>query len=285
MYTRIPGDCKGAGNTSDVTHLDDRRFGDHVDERYPGFNLVCSDHAQREPEWEREFHAYEAAFRADPSKDPLPALTLLRLPNDHTWGTTPKRAIPESYFADNDLALGRLVEAVSKSPFWPNTAILVTEDDAQNGPDHVDAHRTLGYVISPYTQTGRVDHTHYDTAGMVATVENLLGMPPMTIADQRATRMWKGFSPTPNLRPYDAIMPAVIPYGAGARPSTPTTRRSPRPRRAGTSRSRTRRRRSRSTRRSGSPSAGAARSCRRRATTTSSARSRPTRAVELASPR
>ena len=218
MYTRIPGDCKGGGNTSDVTHLDDRRFGDHVDERYPGFNLLCSDHAQREPEWEREFHAYEAAFRADPSKDPLPALTLLRLPNDHTWGTTPKRAIPESYFADNDLALGRLVEAVSKSPFWPNTAILVTEDDAQNGPDHVDAHRTLGYVISPYTQTGRVDHTHYDTAGMVATVENLLGMPPMTIADQRATRMWKGFSPTPNLHPYDAIRPAVIPYGAEGAP-------------------------------------------------------------------
>ncbi|MEO8687658.1 MAG: bifunctional YncE family protein/alkaline phosphatase family protein [Solirubrobacteraceae bacterium] len=218
MYTRIPGDCKGAGNTSDVTHLDDRRFGDHVDERYPGFNLLCSDHADREPEWAREFSAYEAQFRADPSKDPLPALTLLRLPNDHTWGTTPKRAIPESYFADNDLALGRLVDRVSKSPFWPNTAILVTEDDAQNGPDHVDAHRTLAYVISPYTQAGRVDHTHYDTAGMVATVENLLGMPPMTIVDQRATRMWKGFSRTPNFRPYDARMPAVIPFGAEGAP-------------------------------------------------------------------
>jgi YVTN family beta-propeller protein len=218
MYTRIPGDCKGSGNTSDVTHLDDRRFGDHVDERYPGFNLECSDHADREPEWEREFSASEAQFRADPSKDPLPALTLLRLPNDHTWGTTPKRAIPESYFADNDLALGRLVEKVSKSPFWPNTAILVTEDDAQNGPDHVDAHRTLAYVISPYTQTGRVDHTHYDTAGMVATVENLLSMPPMTIVDQRATRMWKGFSRKPNFRPYDARMPAVIPYGAEGAP-------------------------------------------------------------------
>ena len=73
-------------------------------------------------------------------------------------------------------------------------------------------------MISPYTQTGRVDHTHYDTAGMVATVENLLGMPPMTIADQRATRMWNGFSPTPNLRPYDAIRPAVIPYGAVGAP-------------------------------------------------------------------
>jgi YVTN family beta-propeller protein len=218
MFTRLPGDCTGSGNTSDVTHLDDTRFGDHVDERFPGFNLACSDHAQRLPEWEREFKASEAQFRADPSKDPLPALTLLRLPNDHTWGTTPKRATPESYMADNDLALGRLVETVSKSPFWPNTAILVTEDDAQNGPDHVDAHRTLAYVISPYTQTARVDHTHYDTAGMVATVEGLLGMPPMTIVDQRATRMWKGFARKPNFRPYDAIMPSVVPWGAEGAP-------------------------------------------------------------------
>jgi YVTN family beta-propeller protein len=214
MFTRVAGgDCTGASNTSDVTHLDDRRFGDHVDERYPGFDLVCSDHVHREPEWESEFRAAEGAFRADPSKDPLPALTIMRLPSDHTWGTVPNRAIPESYMADNDLALGRLVDVVSKSPFWRNTAIMVTEDDAQNGPDHVDAHRTLGYVISPYTQTGRVDHTHYDTAGMVATIENLLGMPPMAISDQRAPRMWKGFSRTPNLRPYDAITPSVIPYG------------------------------------------------------------------------
>jgi YVTN family beta-propeller protein len=221
MYTRLPGDCTGAGNTSDVTHLDDRRFGDHVNERFAGFNMRCSDHAQRLPEWERDFRAYEAAYRADPSKDPLPALSILRLPNDHTWGTAPGKAIPESYMADNDLALGRLVETVSKSAFWPNTAIMVTEDDAQNGPDHVDAHRTLSYVISPYSQAAKVDSTHYDTAGMLATLEDLLGMPPMTIVDQRATRMWKGFSRKPNLRPYDAIMPKVIPFGAEGAPVNP----------------------------------------------------------------
>ena len=186
FYTKIPGICRGGGNTSDVTHLDDRRFGDHVDELYPGFNLECSDHADRFPEWAREFREYESAYRADPAKDPLPALSILRLPNDHTFGTVPNKAIPESYFADNDLALGRLVETVSKSPFWPNTAILVTEDDAQNGPDHVDAHRTLAYVISPYTQTGRIDHTHYDTAGMVATVESLLE--PAADDDRRPAR-------------------------------------------------------------------------------------------------
>ena len=202
MYTRIPGDCRrrrqhvrrsptsttAASATTSTSAT-------------PASTCDCSDHAAREPEWAREFAAYEAQFRADPSKDPLPALTILRLPNDHTYGTRPGKAIPESYFADNDLALGRIVEKVSKSPFWPNTAILVTEDDAQNGPDHVDAHRTLAYVISPYTQTARVDHTHYDTAAMVATLEDLLGMPPMTIVDQRATRMWKGFSRKPELPP------------------------------------------------------------------------------------
>ena len=218
MYTRLPGDCTGAGNTSDVTHLDDRRFGDNNNERFPGFNMRCSDHAQRLPAWQRDFDAYEAAYRADPSKDPLPALSILRLPNDHTWGTTPGKAIPESYMADNDLALGRLVERVSKSPFWPSTAIMVTEDDAQNGPDHVDAHRTLAYVISPYTQTPKVDHTHYDTAAMVATLEDLLGLPPMTIVDQRATRMWKGFVRKPDFRPYDAITPKVVPFGAAGAP-------------------------------------------------------------------
>ena len=213
MYTAIPAQCHWSGNSSQVTHLDDSRFGDHVDERYPGFNLQCSDHRDREPEWEREFNQYVAAYRADPAHDPLPAFTILRLPNDHTWGTTPGKGIPEAYFADNDLALGRLVQAVSHSPFWPNTAILVTEDDAQNGPDHVDAHRTLGYVISPYTQTARVDHTHYDTSSMVATVESLLNLPPMTITDQRATRMWKGFTRKPDFRPYDALTPSVTPVG------------------------------------------------------------------------
>jgi hypothetical protein len=111
-----------------------------------------------------------------------------------------------------------MVETVSKSPFWPNTAILVTEDDAQNGPDHVDAHRTLAYAISPYSQTARVDSTHYDTASMVATVEALLGLPPMTIVDQRATRMWKGFGRKPDFRPYEARMPKVIPFGAEGAP-------------------------------------------------------------------
>jgi YVTN family beta-propeller protein len=223
MYTTIPGDCKGAGNVSSTTHLDDSRFGDHVNEYFAGFNMGCSDHAERLPEWEREFRAYEQLYAQDRRHDPMPRLTLLRLPNDHTNGTTAGRAIPQAYMADNDLALGRLVDVVSHSRFWKSTAIFVTEDDAQNGPDHIDAHRTLAYVISPYTQSGAVDSTQYDTASMVATMEDLLRLPPMAIGDQRAIRMWKGFTREPNLTPYDARMPSVVPFGMpGAQRNAPT---------------------------------------------------------------
>ena len=90
----------------------------------------------------------------------MPQMTILRLPNDHTYGTKAGKPTPVAMVADNDLALGAVVEAVSKSKFWKETAIFVVEDDAQNGSDHVDAHRTVALVISPYTQSGKVDSTH-----------------------------------------------------------------------------------------------------------------------------
>jgi phospholipase C len=199
-------DCTGgAGNVSQTTHLQ-ARFGDHVDTRYPGYSTACSDHVQREPEWEREFRGFEATGR-------LPALSIVRLGNDHTNGTRAGSATPQSYMADNDLALGRLVDAVSHSRYWKDTAILVTEDDAQNGPDHVDAHRTVALLVSAYTQAGKVDSTHYDTASMVATVESLLGLPPMSITDARANRMWGAFTSKANTRPYEAIAPKIVPFG------------------------------------------------------------------------
>jgi YVTN family beta-propeller protein len=212
-YTPIPGECDGPGNASHTTHLD-ARFGDHVDVRYDGYNLACSDHASREPEWEREFREFER-------NGDLPELELVRLPNDHTRGTVAGAATPQSYVADNDLALGRIVDAVSHSRYWKSTAILVTEDDAQNGPDHVDAHRTLALVVSPYTQAGKVDSTHYDTASMVATIEDLVGMPPMSITDARASRMWGAFVDKPSLRPYEAIKPEVVPFGDPGAPINP----------------------------------------------------------------
>src|SRR5208282_4606420 len=96
---------------------------------------------------------------------------ILRLPNDHTHGATHGWRTPTAYLAENDLALGQIVEAVSHSRFWPQTAIFVLEDDAQNGPDHVDAHRSPAFVISPYTKRGVVDSTMYSTSGMLRTIE------------------------------------------------------------------------------------------------------------------
>jgi hypothetical protein len=151
----------------------------------------------------------------------MPRLQIVRLPNDHTNGTGAGRGTPQSYMADNDVAIGRLVDVVSHSKFWKDTAILMTEDDAQNGPDHVDAHRTLALVVSPYTQQGKVDSTHYDTASMVATMEDLLGMPPMTVTDSRASRMWGAFGKRPNDRPYTMIQPTVIPFGDPGAPVNP----------------------------------------------------------------
>ena len=110
--------------------------------QFPGWNLDCSDHAVREPEWEREFREFER-------NGTLPGLEIVYFPNDHTQGTTAGSATPQSYMADNDLALGRLVDAVSHSPYWQSTAIFVVEDDAQDGPDHVDAHRSTGAGDQP----------------------------------------------------------------------------------------------------------------------------------------
>src|SRR5947209_8580078 len=103
--------------------------------------------------------------------------------------------------ADNDLALGRVVEAISKSKFWKETAIFVVEDDAQNGSDHVDAHRTVALVISPYTQHGKVDKAMYSTSSMLRTMELILGLKPMSQFDAAARPMYNAFQSTPNLGP------------------------------------------------------------------------------------
>jgi DNA-binding beta-propeller fold protein YncE len=137
----------------------------------------------------------------------LPQLEILRLPNDHTKGTAPGSLSPQSYVAQNDLAVGKLVDAVSHSPYWKDTAIFITEDDAQDGPDHVDAHRTESLVISPYTQKGTVDSTFYDTASMLKTIELILGMKPLTQYDAAATPMLNTFTTHPNFKPYVVVGP------------------------------------------------------------------------------
>ena len=132
----------------------------------------------------------------------MPRLQIVRLPNDHTSGTASGKATPTACVADNDLAFGRVVEGLSQSKFWAHTAIFVVEDDAQNGPDHVDAHRTIAYVISPYIKRHTVDSTLYSTASMLRTMELILGMKPMSQFDALAQPMVACFTATPDTTPY-----------------------------------------------------------------------------------
>jgi hypothetical protein len=133
----------------------------------------------------------------------MPRLLILRLGNDHTVGTKKGGRTPRAMVAENDVALGRLVEAISHSPFWKETAIFVIEDDAQNGSDHVDAHRTLGFVVSPYTRRkGFVDSTMYSTVSMLRTMELILGLPPLSQHDASATPMANAFADAPDPTPF-----------------------------------------------------------------------------------
>ncbi|TFH46785.1 MAG: hypothetical protein E4G92_06000, partial [Bacteroidia bacterium] len=137
--------------------------------------------------------------------DDFPNFIIMLLPNDHTSGTTPGMPTPRASVADNDLALGQIVEAISESRFWKETCILVTEDDPQAGLDHVDGHRTVGMVISPYTKRGEVISTYYSQINMVRTIEDILGLPPMNQLDLSAEAMVDCFTGTPDFRPYKAL--------------------------------------------------------------------------------
>ena len=156
-----------------------------------------------------EFDAYEKNFdAADPEKR-LPNYIVMSLGEDHTQGTTPGAPTPVACVANNDWALGQLVDRVSHSRYWPRTAIFVIEDDAQSGSDHVDARRTVGLVISPYTKRKYVDSTMYTTSSMLRTMELLLGLPPMTQYDAAAMPMYASFMVQPDLTPYVHVGPLV----------------------------------------------------------------------------
>jgi hypothetical protein len=134
---------------------------------------------------------------------------IMSLGENHTKGTTPGAFTPDACVASNDLGIGRLIEAASKSKFWNEMAIFIIEDDAQNGPDHVDAHRTTGLVISPYCKRGTVDSTFYTTASMVRTIELILGLPPLTQYDAGATPMFNCFGTEPKCTAFNPITPGV----------------------------------------------------------------------------
>ena len=178
----------------------------HFDPQYPDFELSFPDQLRVE-EFLTKFRQWAADKEA--GRDTMPNFIQLRLPNDHTAGTRPNMPRPQASVADNDLAVGRAVEAVSHTAFWNDTAFFILEDDAQDGVDHVDAHRSICFVISKYsprTADGKpfVDHRFYTTVSTIRTMENLLGLPPMNNNDAFAALMSPLFSGDGDQPPYTA---------------------------------------------------------------------------------
>jgi YVTN family beta-propeller protein len=173
----------------------------HTCRAYPGWDLGIHD-TTRERIWEHEFDSLLAAGT-------LPRLSIVYLPNDHTSGLSRGAYTPFAAVADNDLALGKLIEHLSGSSIWKECAVFVLEDDAQDGPDHVDAHRSTAYVAGGLVRRHAVDHTMYSSASMLRTMELILGLTPMSQYDAAAEPMWRCFTPGADLTPFHAV-PAEV---------------------------------------------------------------------------
>ena len=171
-----------------------------LSQEYPAYGSHEYTDVMRADAFIRDLHRYESL-----PGDQLPDLMILALPNDHTGGTRPGLPTPAAMVADNDLALGRIVEAVSGSRFWENTVIFVVEDDSQDGWDHVSAYRTVGLVISAYSRLKSVNHTYYTQPSVVRTIEQILGLPPMNIQDAIANPMADCFGAVADKNPYRAV--------------------------------------------------------------------------------
>jgi len=174
---------------------------DHIDEGYRGFDLDYLDAKRAE--------RFLFQLKQFGKEGDMPRLQIIRLPGDHTYGVRKGKRTPSACVADNDAALGRIVDAISHSRFWPESAIFIVEDDAQNGADHVDAHRTVALVASPYIKRHTVDSTMYSTCSMLRTIELILGLKPMSQFDAAATPMFASFQGKPDVTPY-TVVPARI---------------------------------------------------------------------------
>jgi YVTN family beta-propeller protein len=200
-YGEFVNEPEDSAGLKDSAYLPTKRsLAAHTNRAYPGWSLQIPDQVRVEI-WLREFQEFVRAGK-------LPALEFVRLPNDHTAGASGGSPTPRAYMADNDLALGRLVEALSKSPFWKNTVVFVLEDDAQSGPDHVDSHRSPLLVISPYNR-GNVIHRFANTTDVVATIEDILGLGRMSQFDHYGRPLREIWETSPDLSPYASLTPAV----------------------------------------------------------------------------
>ena len=176
------------------THLESLKG--QISPKYPGYNLSIKDTAR--------FNIWAAEFDSLVAAGALPRFNTVRFGNDHTAGTRQGMPTPSAMVADNDLAVGLFVEHLSKSPVWAESVVFILEDDAQNGPDHVDAHRSIAFVAGPHVKRGFVDHTMYTTTGMLRTIELILGLPPMSQYDAAATPMHNCFTAAADTRAFAA---------------------------------------------------------------------------------
>jgi len=183
-----------------VNHTTIERVRGILSPTYPGYDSHNVPDVLRAKAFINELKTFEKM-----DGDNLPALCIIALPDDHTAGTSSKHPTPRAMVADNDLALGQIVEALSKSRYWKNTVIFVTEDDSQSGWDHVSAYRTVGMVISPYSKSGKVISTDYNQTSMIRTIEQILGLPPMNIMDATANPMFDVFTDKADFTPYTAL--------------------------------------------------------------------------------
>ncbi|MEO8414498.1 MAG: bifunctional YncE family protein/alkaline phosphatase family protein [Ginsengibacter sp.] len=198
--------CKRAG-------ISYRTYGEFADDYKPNLP-VLKDHfcpyftswdqhvrdTTRVNQWKRDF---DSLVRANA----LPKLNTLRLINDHTEGLAKGRPTPLAHVADNDLAVGMFIDYLSKSSVWKQSLVILVEDDAQDGPDHVDAHRSTAYIVSPYVKRHSVDHTPYTTTSLLRTIELILGLPPMSQFDAAAIPLWRSFTSTPDTTAFDHVPP------------------------------------------------------------------------------
>jgi hypothetical protein len=190
------------------------------DRRFPTFNLGIPDQVRV-----REF---EGDFARRLAAGTVPGLIVIRLPNDHTADPRPRDGYPyrASYVADNDLALGRIVEFLSKTSIWKDSALFVTEDDAQGGVDHVDAHRSILLVASPWVKPGAIAHGHSSMGSIIKTIDELLGLGPLNLEDALAGDLAEMFDSAPHVEPFKAVLsdPRVF-VPARARVARPKTKK------------------------------------------------------------
>jgi YVTN family beta-propeller protein len=204
----IWGACKKAG----VSY---RTYGEFADDYKANIPILVNHFCPYYTSWDQKVrdttrvNQWKRDFDSLVANNALPQMNTLRLINDHTEGMSKGRPTPFAHVADNDLSVGMFIEFLSKSKIWNESVVFILEDDAQNGPDHVDAHRSPAYVVGPYVKRHFVDHTPYSTTGILRTMELILGIAPMSQYDAAATPLWRCFTANPDFTPYTAVAAQV----------------------------------------------------------------------------